>query len=180
LSCRNSGSAPALQENQVDLHPDAADADHFADHVDRHEPIEEVPVILAQGQAVLGEKSVDHLVLFVVADRDPDRRILGYPRPPVGHRRQLGERPATGASIALPLDVDRHLPAVGGFEIVDQVVGWDAVVPDVELRHCCVPAHAPAVSADSGADGGGRSCRFDPDLAGGHRQAGGEALDVPL
>ena len=136
------GAAAALEQHQVDPHADAADPDHLADHVDLGEPVEQAPPVLLQGQPVLGEQLVDEVGLLVVADRDPDRRFLGDPRSPVRHRGELGERAAAGAALALLLDVDRDPPAVGRLEVVDQAVDVHAVVPDVQLGHRRVAAHA--------------------------------------
>jgi hypothetical protein len=55
-----------------------------------------------------------------------------------------------------------------------------AVVPDVELWHRRVPAHAPAVGLDPGGDRGSGPGRLDPVPPRCHHKTGGKTLDVPL
>ena len=76
------GAAAALEQHQVDLHPHAAYPHDLADHIDLGEPVEQAPPVLLEGQPVPGEEVVDQVGLFVVADRDADRGILGYPGRP--------------------------------------------------------------------------------------------------
>jgi hypothetical protein len=174
------GAGTALQQHQVDLHAHAAHPHDLADHVDRGEPVEQGPPVLLQGYPVLGQEVVDQVVLLVVADRDADGRVLGDPGAPVRHRGELGEGSPARAALALLLDVNRDPPAVGWLEVADQVVDVRAVVPDVELGHCRVPAHAPGIGLYARGHRGRCPGRLDAALPRGHHQAGGEALDIPL
>src|SRR3954447_3531758 len=122
---------------------------------------------------------MDEFGLLVVADPDAKRGTLGYPGAPVGHRGEFGERSPAGPAPALLLDVDRNLAAVGRLEILDQLVRTRARVPDVELWHRRVLAHAPAVGLDPGGDRRGGPGRLDPVLPRRHHKTGGKALDVP-
>jgi len=174
------GGGAALEQDQVDLHPHAAYPHHLPHHVDHGEPVEQVTPVLLESQPVLGQQVVAEVILLIVADRDPDRRIGGDPRASVRHRGQLGERAAAGAALAFLLDVDGHLAAVGRLEVADQAVDVHAVVPDVELGHGPVAADAAAVGLHPRGDGGVGPLRRDPVLPRRHHQAGGEALDVPF
>jgi hypothetical protein len=173
-------TAAALQEHQVDPHAHAAYSDDLANHIDGGKPVEQAPPVLLEGQPVPGQEVIDDVGLLVVAERDADRGLLGDPGTPVRHRRQPGERSAAGAGLPLLLDVDRDAPAVGRLEIADQVVGVNAVVPDVELGHHHVPAHAGAIGLDAGRYRGNGRRLLDPVLPGRYHKTGGEALDIPL
>ena len=170
----------ALEQHQIDPHPDAAHADDLADDVDHREVIQEAPPVLRQGQPVLGQQVVDQIGLMIIVDRDPDRRVLGDPRPAVGHRGQLGEGSAVGPPLALLLDVDRDRSPVGRLEVPEQAVDMHAVVPDVDLRHRSVLAHPPPVGVDGGGHRGIGDPRLQPVLTGRDHEAGREPLDVPL
>ncbi len=174
------GAGAALEQHQVDLHPHAAHPHHLPHHVDHGEPVEQAPPVLLESQPVLGEEVIGEVILFVVADRDPDRRIGGYPRAPVRHRGELGERATVGAALPLFLDVDGHPAAVGRLEVADQAVDVHAVVPDVELGHGAVAADPAAVCLQAGGDRGVGPLRADPVLPRCRHQAGGKALDVPF
>ena len=73
-----------------------------------------------------------------------------------------------------------HLAAVGGFEVVDELVEARALVPDVEQRQGGVVPHPVAVGVDRRRHRGVCLVGLHPVLPGGHHQAGGEAGHVPL
>ena len=174
------GTSPALQEHQIDLHPHAAHPHDLADHIDLGEAVEQAPPVFLEGQPVPGQEVVHEVRLFFVTDRDTKRGLLGYPGAPVRHHRELGKRPAACAARPLLLNVDRNPPAVGRPEGADQAVDVHAVVPDVELRHRRVPAHAPAVGLHARGHRRIGPRRFDLVLPRRDHETGGEALDVPL
>ena len=101
------GPGAALHEHQVDLHPHAADPNDLAHDVGLGEPVEQGPPVLLEGQPVLGQEVVDQVVLLLVADGDPDRRLLGYPRPSVAMVVSLANAPRLVRRSLLLLDVDR-------------------------------------------------------------------------
>ena len=78
------GAAAALEQHQVDPHPDAADPDHLADHVDLGEPVEQAPPVLLQGQPILGQKVIDEVKLLsspIVTRIGGSSVIRGRPSP---------------------------------------------------------------------------------------------------
>ena len=143
-------AAAALEQHQIDTHADTADTDDLTDHIDKREAVEQKPPVLLQRQAVLGEELVDQVGLLVVIDGDANRGILVDPGPPVDHAGELGERALARANLRLLLDVGRHTTTVGWFEVLDQVIDRDAVVPDVQLRRVDISAHAVAVGRGGG------------------------------
>ena len=78
------------------------------------------------------------------------------------------------------LELHLHLAAVGGLEVVDELVEACALVPDVEQRQGGVVPHPVAVGVDRRRHGGVRLARLHPVLPRRHHQAGGEAGHVPL
>src|SRR5262249_39102676 len=95
---------------------------------DQGDPAEGGPPVLGEGQPVTGEEVPDEVRLLAVTEGDAKRGILGDPRAPVHHRRELGESPTTGAALALALDVDRHLATVGRLAGAAQIIDSQAVV----------------------------------------------------
>ncbi len=174
------GAGAALKQHQVDLHPHAAHPDHLTHHVDHREPVEQALPVLLKRQPVLGQEALDDVRLLVVADRDADRRVLGDAGAPVHQGGELGERPAAGATVPFSLDIDGDQAAVGWLKVADQAVDAHAVVPDVELWHRPVPAHAPAIGLHGRGYRGAGHCRRDLVLARRHDEAGGKALDIPF
>src|SRR5271169_2045030 len=123
---------------------------------------------------------IDQVGLSAVTDPDAQRRLLGYPRAAVRHHGELGERATARAAFPFLLDVDRDPPAVGRLEVADQAVGARAVVPDIELGHCRVPAHSPAIGIHAGGYRGSGPRRLDPVVPRGYHKTGGKTLDVPF
>ncbi len=174
------GAGAALKEHQVHPHADAADPHDLTDDVGQREPVEQGPPVALERLPVPGQQLPGDVGLLVVADRDPDRRVLGDPRPSVCHLGELGERPPADPPLALPLDVDGYLVAVGRLEVPEQALDAGGVVPDVELGHGAVAAHPPLVGVDAGGDRRVGCRPPDPVLPRRHDDARRESLYVPL
>ena len=173
-------AAAALEQHQIDPHADTADADDLADHIDQREPVEQTPEVLLQGQAIPGEELVDEVGLLFVIDGDANRRILVDPRPAVDHAGELAEGALARADLRLLLDVGRQGAAVRRFEVLDQVIDGDAVVPDVQLGRIGISPHALAVGRRRRHHRGLGDARLVPGGAGRHHQARRQTLEIPL
>ena len=96
------------------------------------------------------------------------------------HGGQLREgTPARPLVLAL-LDVHLDPAAVGPLEVVDEARDLGAVVPDVELVHGGVAAHAPAIGVDGRPDRGLGPRRLEPVLVRRDDEAGRQPGHVPL
>jgi hypothetical protein len=65
------------------LHNPVGHARDLAEGVYLGESVEQAPPVFQEGQPEPGQELMDKVGMFVVADRDTDRGILGYPRVPV-------------------------------------------------------------------------------------------------
>ena len=174
------GTRAAREEHEVHHHADAAHPHHLADHVHRGEAVEQRPAVLLQGEPVPREQVVDDVLLLAVVDRDAQRGLRGDARPAPRHGGQLGERPAAGPLLLALLDPHLHLATVGRLEVVHEVLGLHAVVPDVDLGHGGVAPHPAAVGVDGRRHGGVGLGGLHRVLPGRHHQAGRQACHVPF
>jgi hypothetical protein len=68
---------PAGRQAASSLLTGIAHAHDLADDIYPGEPVEQAPPVFLKDQPEPGQEVIDKVGLFVVADRDTDRRILG-------------------------------------------------------------------------------------------------------
>ena len=181
LNCRRSTSSgrDPCNADEVDAHPNAAHPDDLADEVDQRVAVQEVPSLLGQRGAIAGEDLLDEWPVDAVLT-NPERGRLDQ-TDFTGHL--LGELPRStqiGSSAGAPVDPRRDVGAFVGDDNVEQIVGRDLVVPDVQEPLIRILRDPRPVRLERSTHRPITRCTLEVLVAGQHVEAGHHALEVPL
>ena len=173
----------SFQERDPAASPDAADPHHLASSILQGEPVEEVGDFVGEARPIPVEQRLHLVELIVAADMTHQRRLVDDPATTVGDR---GE-PVHGLQIAVrvrPRDASvEHgagLCITLRFRNCHDDVGIDAPAPRVERGCRCQAGQQVPVTRHHAQDGGAADLVGHALRPGRHREAGPQALEIPL